>query len=301
MKVAVVIPTLNEGATIGSLLDSLNSNTYKRKEIIIVDGGSTDNTVEIAKGRGATVIEEAGDKTQRCPANARNQGAQYSDAGLIAFLDADSRSVNGKFLENAVNGFKKSTAAAYAGYRTVQSTTIEKIVSNREGISIHPTFVSKDVFIAVGGYPPIGYGEDHIFDKRVRQYAEDNLMEVISIPESFWTGYAVRTVRELYVQHRWYGRTLPLYVKSLDRSVKMESAAALFKPVYFLLFMSVFLLGIHQFFIFPSLMFLVLALATAAKNSSWGRAKLITNLIAGAAVVHGLIIYIISSHSSKGR
>src|SRR3989338_4493846 len=48
-KISIVIPTLNEEKDIGKLLLSVSNQSYKNYEIIIVDGGSSDNTVKIAK------------------------------------------------------------------------------------------------------------------------------------------------------------------------------------------------------------------------------------------------------------
>ena len=57
-----MIPTINEEKGIGKTLDSINYNYFKKKkwelEIIIIDGGSTDKTQEIAKNKGAKIIVE---------------------------------------------------------------------------------------------------------------------------------------------------------------------------------------------------------------------------------------------------
>jgi len=62
MKISVLIPTINEEKGIGKTLDSINYNYFKKKkwelEIIIIDGGSTDKTQEIAKNKGAKIIVE---------------------------------------------------------------------------------------------------------------------------------------------------------------------------------------------------------------------------------------------------
>ncbi|TDA29225.1 MAG: glycosyltransferase family 2 protein, partial [Hadesarchaea archaeon] len=52
MKVSVIIPTLNEGERIRDLLRSLKEAPYPDKEIIVVDGGSKDDTVKIARKEG---------------------------------------------------------------------------------------------------------------------------------------------------------------------------------------------------------------------------------------------------------
>ncbi len=53
--VSVVIPTLNEARSIGATLDAI-SQLSRRVEVIVVDGGSDDETREIARAHGAKVI-----------------------------------------------------------------------------------------------------------------------------------------------------------------------------------------------------------------------------------------------------
>ena len=56
-EVTVVIPTLNEEENIAECIGSLKRQTYPIKEFIVVDSGSDDRTVEIAKEQGATVLQ----------------------------------------------------------------------------------------------------------------------------------------------------------------------------------------------------------------------------------------------------
>ena len=56
MKVSVVIPVLNEEKRLRECLDALNTGSEKPYEVIVVDGGSTDHTKEIAAGYDCTVL-----------------------------------------------------------------------------------------------------------------------------------------------------------------------------------------------------------------------------------------------------
>ena len=200
MKVAVMMPTLNEGKTIGPMLDSLNANTYPNKEIIIVDGGSTDGTIELAKSKGATVLKETGEKSQRCPANARNQGAKYSDAGILCFIDADGEGVERNFLENGVKSFDGNTSAVYGVYKTKHDTLLEKILLRERGLLMNPTFIRRDVFFDIGGFPLIGFGEDWLITKKAKEYARKHGMKEAFVEEPFFTGHGVHTLGALYKQ-----------------------------------------------------------------------------------------------------
>ena len=82
----MVIPALNEEKYIRSCLLSLNRQSFHCHETIVVDGGSTDQTVEIAKKLADRVIVEAASPVGA----ARNLGAENAKGEIIAFIDADT-------------------------------------------------------------------------------------------------------------------------------------------------------------------------------------------------------------------
>lgn len=85
MRVAAVIPALNEEATIGAVVSTLRHVDIV-DEIIVVSDGSTDRTAETARAAGARVIEHA-ENTGK--AGAMKTGFSNTDAPVILFLDAD--------------------------------------------------------------------------------------------------------------------------------------------------------------------------------------------------------------------
>jgi glycosyltransferase involved in cell wall biosynthesis len=84
--ISVVIPALNEEKYIKSCLLSLKRQSLHNHETIVVDGGSTDRTIEIAKELADKVIIEAVSPVGA----ARNLGAENARGDIIAFLDADT-------------------------------------------------------------------------------------------------------------------------------------------------------------------------------------------------------------------
>ncbi|RLE47404.1 MAG: glycosyl transferase, partial [Candidatus Methanomethylicota archaeon] len=58
--VTVVIPTLNEAEAIGRVIDEVLSVGVPRENILVVDGGSTDGTVDIARSKGVKVVKQRG-------------------------------------------------------------------------------------------------------------------------------------------------------------------------------------------------------------------------------------------------
>ena len=89
--VSIIVPTLEEEGNIGKCLESLTHLDYDNKEIIVVDGGSKDKTVEIAKKFDVKIIidENLPDgwigKSYGC-----NVGYQAAKGDILLFTDADS-------------------------------------------------------------------------------------------------------------------------------------------------------------------------------------------------------------------
>jgi len=84
-KISVVIPAYNAEKYLLATLESIKAQTYLPHEIILVDDGSRDKTVEIAQSFGIRVIEQA----NQGPATARNRGIFASQGDWVAFVDAD--------------------------------------------------------------------------------------------------------------------------------------------------------------------------------------------------------------------
>ena len=83
MSVAVIIPALNEEESIGQVLAAIPTDVID--EIIVVDGGSRDDTVAIAQAGGARVVHEP----QRGYGRACATGAAAAQGDVVLFLDAD--------------------------------------------------------------------------------------------------------------------------------------------------------------------------------------------------------------------
>ncbi|MTI87260.1 MAG: glycosyltransferase [Balneolaceae bacterium] len=85
--ISIIIPTFNEAGHIEELLSFLNENTQNvDTEIIIVDGGSRDNTVSIARAQGVRLLKAP----QQGRAAQMNYGARNARGGILYFLHADT-------------------------------------------------------------------------------------------------------------------------------------------------------------------------------------------------------------------
>jgi glycosyltransferase involved in cell wall biosynthesis len=87
VSLSVVIPALNEERHLGHLLRDIERQTRRPQEVIVVDAGSHDRTVDVAEGfAGVRVLHG-----ERPVARGRNLGGRSTSGEIVVFLDADAR------------------------------------------------------------------------------------------------------------------------------------------------------------------------------------------------------------------
>ena len=120
-KISVIIPAYNEEKVITHTINGLLETKYPNKEIIFVDDGSTDKTLEIAnqfKGKITVLHKENGGK-----ATALNYGIECSNGEIIVIVDADTI-IGRNALKDIIKGFEvHDKVAAVAGNIKVRNRT----------------------------------------------------------------------------------------------------------------------------------------------------------------------------------
>jgi rSAM/selenodomain-associated transferase 2 len=162
MKFSIIIPTFNESATIQSCLLALQS-LRDHAEIIVVDGDSNDNTIEIATAYADKILS-----SERGRAKQMNHGAAQATGDILLFLHADT-----ELPEHALSLIAQQLTTQQPWGRFDIELCGESIMfkviafmmnwrSRLTGIATgdQVLFISKTVFNAVGGYPDIALMED---------------------------------------------------------------------------------------------------------------------------------------------
>jgi glycosyltransferase involved in cell wall biosynthesis len=83
-RVSIIIPTMNSAKTLYKCLESIRLQSYKDTEIILIDGHSSDNTMEIASRFNARMYLITGERTK-----AKNFGISKSSGDFLFFVDSD--------------------------------------------------------------------------------------------------------------------------------------------------------------------------------------------------------------------
>ena len=89
MKISIIIPAYNAGATLREALDSVQAQNHAPHEVIVVDDGSTDDTADIARTYEEVLPLVLVQQTNAGLGAARNAGMDKATGEAWAFLDAD--------------------------------------------------------------------------------------------------------------------------------------------------------------------------------------------------------------------
>lgn len=165
MKVSIITVVYKNKDTIKDAIESVLNQTYKNIEYIIVDGASTDGTVEIIKSYGNKI-----DKFISEPDNgiydAMNKGIKLATGDIIGFLNSDDFYASNNVLEKVTNEFiDKKVDSVYGDLVYVDNKDVTKVVRYwkskpyKEGLfkkgwhPPHPTFfVKREIYEKYGKF-----------------------------------------------------------------------------------------------------------------------------------------------------
>lgn len=240
MDFSVIIPAKNEAKYIGMCLDSLNmmDATDITFEIIVVDNGSTDKTVEIAKAKGATVYE----KPELTISALRNYGAAMAVGNILAFLDSDC-TVDSRWLKNALIYENKDKIISFGSPAILpeNSTWVQRswfairakksTVEEVEWLESANVFVQRRAFLAVGGFDEtLITCEDYDLSARLKVMGQllcDNRIVAIHHREP-------ATIGEFFRKEKWRGKSN--FAGIIRHGIRLKEMPSLILPLLQCLF-----------------------------------------------------------------
>jgi glycosyltransferase involved in cell wall biosynthesis len=179
-RVSVITAVYNNAATVKDTLLSFESQSYPRAEHIIVDGASTDGTLDIVRQYAGknTVIRSEPDQGMY---DAMNKGLALASGDIIGFLNADDIYADPHVLEEIVSAIdEKNVDAVYGDLVYVDRMDVGRVVrywksrDYQDGLfekgwmPAHPTFYArKSVYEKYGGYD-LSYRRQSDFELTLR-------------------------------------------------------------------------------------------------------------------------------------
>jgi rSAM/selenodomain-associated transferase 2 len=213
--ISVVIPALNEEATLGALLHDVSALGVAH-EVIVVDGGSTDGTLEIAQAHGVSaVVAPRGRGTQL------RAGAELAGAPLLCFLHADVRlpaAARGRIARLAIDGSEGAWAFRLRiDGRRWSFRLIEWGANARSSLLGLPygdqgLVISRPRYDAAGGFANVPLMEDVLLARGLQQFGGITLLpETVVASARRWErdGALRRSARNLWLLARFMAGTSP--------------------------------------------------------------------------------------------
>lgn len=174
MKISIIVPVFNEEKHIQDALNNLQHYRRSGHEVIVVDGGSTDNTLALAHdGADAVIVSKPGRAIQM------NNGSAVATGEVFLFLHADTRLPDNALSLIAEYEDKKS----FWGRFDIRLSSnkriyrlIELLINLRSRLTSIATgdqaiFVERQLFESMAGFPEIALMEDIELSRRLKKVA----------------------------------------------------------------------------------------------------------------------------------
>jgi rSAM/selenodomain-associated transferase 2 len=170
MALSVIIPTLNEEGVLAETLHLLRA--HRPSEIIVVDGGSTDATCQIAQAADVFLSGPRGRAAQM------NHGAKHATGDVLLFLHADCSLEPGALLaaerclrrRRVVAGcYRMEVQASGPAFRMIDAAATARVRVTGLIYGDQGLFITRPCFEQVGGFPEMRLMEDVFLSLKLRK------------------------------------------------------------------------------------------------------------------------------------
>jgi rSAM/selenodomain-associated transferase 2 len=202
MRLSIVIPTLNEAAGIEESLCALAPLRARGSEIIVVDGGSSDRTAELARPLADRVIV-----APRGRAVQMNAGAAAATGDILLFLHADTRlpETADALIRDALTGSSRLWGRFDVRFSDGALPLVALSMNLRSRLTGIATgdqamFATREAFARAGGFPEIALMEDIAFSACLKHLSRPACISpcVTTSPRRWQAHGTVRTVLTMW-------------------------------------------------------------------------------------------------------
>ncbi len=175
IAVSIIIPTLNEAKNLPATLQSIGIGQSgaipEDMELIVVDGGSTDETCKVAAAFGCRILHQSGGRGAQLAAGGANARGQF-----FWFVHADTTvppTWRNLLLDRRlqVAAFRLAINGQHPGLRIVElGVRLRNALENGVPYGDQTLWVSADLYNRVGGFRPVPLFEDVILTKHIQQF-----------------------------------------------------------------------------------------------------------------------------------
>jgi len=265
--VSVIIPTYNSQKTIRRCLKSIERQTYKRIETLIVDRYSTDETTQIAKQFKAKVLSLNSERSA-----AKNFGHEKADGNFLFFVDSDME-LNPKIIEECVRlCTEKNFDAVVIPETTVaigflaECRKLERELYNHDpNFSLMPRFFRRSTFLDVQGFDEkLICGED--FDLARRYERQGYRIGIAVSPIKHLEGRLY--LKKIVLKAHYYGKSLiPFFSKKPTLMLRGYSPTRFAWNIQSLLKQPIYFLGVAALKLFEYIAYLTGIFAYALEKA----------------------------------
>lgn len=205
LSISIIIPTLNEEQNLNSLLPYIKKN-FLSCEIIVADGGSSDNTVTVAKKYCKVVYSQRGRGRQL------NRGAAHANGNILWFLHADTiPHIDSICLILKVMQDKNIVGGGFEYNLGTSRKSLQFIswFSNRKNIFLKRIygdmgiFVRKNIFNQIDGFPENHLMEDFEFSRRLRKVGKIRILpqQITTSPRDWYKeGFLKKISKDTFIR-----------------------------------------------------------------------------------------------------
>lgn len=186
LRVSIVVPVYNEAEGIVGFLQSLQSFREAGHQLIVVDGGSQDQSISLAEPLADHVLVSTPGRAMQM-----NTGAELAKGEVLLFLHADTQLPEGAL--ELINS--ASTNSNWGRFDVCLSgkhplfRVIERMMNWRSALTGIATgdqaiFIRRNIFQSLGGFPDLPLMEDIEISKRLKQYGKPARIKIPLVTSS---------------------------------------------------------------------------------------------------------------------